>query len=68
MTPQVNDILNILKESKAILFADDTNLLFSDKDLKTLMGHFTKKRQFSVFDKPKIYYQMNDNKKALMNC
>ena len=33
----VNDILNILKDSKAILFADDTNLLFSDKDLKTLI-------------------------------
>ena len=27
-----------------------------------VFGSFHKKQQFSVFDKPKIYYQMNDTK------
>lgn len=33
----INDIVNSLKYSKAILYADDTNLIFNDKDIHKLI-------------------------------
>ena len=60
------DLCSVVKE-KSIFSLSRT----SEKDsllpfvvfLQLPAGSFHKKRQFLVFDKPKIYYQMNDTKK-----
>ena len=43
----VNDIFNVSSETKCILYADDTTLLFADTNLKTLLANSS--AQFSLF-------------------
>ena len=37
-TNDINDIINVSKFANAIMFADDTNLFFSDSDLNNLIN------------------------------